>query len=93
MSNAGKTSYEAVAGPSNMAHEEEVKMPGPKYFISNKKDKINLDKKLTKSAAVGKLSLSKAGKKKNITCRNDDFIFKKTNKVSFDDFTNDIIYI
>ena len=26
VSNAGKTSYEAVAGPSNMAHEEEVKI-------------------------------------------------------------------
>ena len=58
-----------------MAHEE-VKMPGPEYFISIKKDKINLDMELTKSAAKGKLSLNKAGKKKKYAGRNDDFILK-----------------
>ena len=73
MSNAGKHSYKAVPGLSNMAHEE-VKMPSPKYFISIKKDKINVDMELTKSAAKGKLSLNKAAKKKKHAGRNDDFI-------------------
>ena len=100
MSNAGKHCYEVVAGPSNMGHEEEVQMSAPKYFMCIKKDKISLDKELTKSAAKGKLSLNKGGKKKNITCGkknitfgNDDFVLKKPNKVSFDDFTDDIIYM